>query len=170
MVFSGVFAIWPNYLVNTHGYAAGDVSQLWSLAASLELPFMVLSGWISDKHGRLLMLGLSLFAWTMVYTGYVVLPVIPWILMFQIIRGFAFGAFTSTSMTYATELKDRSERASVTGLYSSANGAGAILGSITGGTLAQIAGPRTVISSGAVIVFATAVFLITTRKRNRSHP
>ncbi len=159
LAFGAVFAVWPNYMVSELGYAKADVGRLWSLAAISELPLMILSGWLSDRVGRLPMLSVGFLAWTLVFAGYVVAPVMPWIIFIQLVRGFAYSAFTATAMTYAAEVRSKSQRGWVSGLYGSAGGIGSIIGAPMGGTLAQFAGFRTMISTNAVLIFCGAVYL-----------
>ncbi len=159
LVFGAVFAVWPNYMVGELGYAKADVGRLWSLAAISELPLMILSGWLSDRVGRLPMLSVGFLAWALVFAGYVVAPVMPWIILIQLVRGFAYSAFTATAMTYAAEARPKSQRGWVSGLYGSAGGIGNIIGAPMGGTLAQFAGFRAMISTNAVLIFCGAVYL-----------
>jgi MFS family permease len=60
LAFGAVIAVWPNYMVGELAYSQSNVGRLWSLAAFLEFPLMILSGWLSDRIGRLPMLGLEL--------------------------------------------------------------------------------------------------------------
>ena len=159
LVFGAVFAVWPNYMVGELGYAKADVGRLWSLAAISELPLMILSGWLSDRVGRLPMLSVGFLAWAVVFTGYVLAPVMPWIIFIQLVRGFAYSAFTATAMTYAAEVRSKSQRGWVSGLYSSVGGIGSIIGAPMGGALAQYTSFRAMISTNAVLIFGGAVYL-----------
>ncbi len=146
-------------MVGELGYTKAAVGRLWSLAALTEFPLMILTGWLSDRIGRLPILSLGLLAWALVFMGYVFVPMMPWIIVIQLVRGFAYAAFTATAMTYAAEARPRSQRGWVSGLYSSSSGIGNILGSFAGGALAQFTGFRTMISISAVLMFGGAVYL-----------
>ncbi len=154
-----VYAVWANYMVSELGYSQAVMSRLWALASTTEFPLMILAGWLSDRIGRLPMLSLGFVAWAVVFAGYVYVPVMPWIILIQLTRGFAYSAFTATAMTYATEVRPKAQRGQVSGLYSSANGLGSILGSSVGGTLTQLTSFRTMIGTNAVLIFGGAVYL-----------
>jgi SET family sugar efflux transporter-like MFS transporter len=154
-----VYAVWANYMVSELGYSQAAMSRLWALASTTEFPLMILSGWLSDRIGRLPMLSLGFVAWTVVFSGYVFVPVMPWMVLIQLTRGFAYSAFTATAMTYATEVRPKAQRGQVSGLYSSASGVGLILGSSLGGTLTQLTSFRTMIGTNAVLIFGGAIYL-----------
>jgi len=154
-----VYAVWANYVVGELGYSQTALGRLWALASLSELPFMMLAGRLSDRIGRLPMLGLGFLTWSLVFAGYVVAPGMPWIVLIQLVRGFAYSAYVATAMTYATEVRSRSQRGLASGLYGSAEGAGSILGSSMGGTLAQFTGFQAMIGTNAVLVFCGAVYL-----------
>jgi DHA1 family multidrug resistance protein-like MFS transporter len=159
LVTGAVYAVWANYMVGDLGYSQAAMSALWSLASTSEFPLMILAGWLSDRIGRLPMLSLGFVAWTIVFVGYVVAPVMPWIVVIQLVRGFAYSAHTATAMTYAAEVRSRQQRGQASGLYSSAGGMGSILGSSMGGTLTQLSGFRTMIATSAALIFAGAAYL-----------
>ena len=154
-----VYAVWANYMVSGLGYSQTALGRLWALASMSELPFMMLAGRLSDRMGRLPMLGLGFLTWSLVFAGYVVAPGMPWIVAIQLVRGFAYSAYTATAMTYATEVRSRSQRGLASGLYGSAEGAGSILGSSMGGALAQFTGFEAMIGTNAALVFGGAVYL-----------
>jgi MFS family permease len=159
LVTGAVYAVWANYMVGGLGYSQAAMSALWSLASTSEFPLMILAGWLSDRIGRLPMLSLGFVAWTIVFVGYVAAPMMPWIVAIQLVRGFAYSAYTATAMTYAAEVRSRQQRGQASGLYSSAGGLGAILGSSMGGTLTQLSGFRTMIATNAALIFAGAAYL-----------
>ena len=154
-----VYAVWANYMVNDVGYTTKTMGRLWSLASTSEFPLMILAGWLSDRIGRLRMLALGFFAWTLVFAGYVLIPGMPWIVFIQLTRGFAYSAFTAAAMTYAAEVRSRSQRGSVSGAYNAAGGMGSILGSSIGGIQTQLMGFRAMIGTNAALIFAGAVYL-----------
>ena len=172
LVTGAVYAVWANYMVSELDYSLAAMSRLWALASLSELPLMILAGWLSDHIGRLPMLSLGFLAWTLVFLGYVFAPVMPWIVLIQLTRGFAYSAFTATAMTYATEVRSKSQRGQVSGLYSSCGGLGSILGSSAGGALTQFASFRTMIGTNAALIFGGAVYLalVAVRQRVRAQP
>jgi MFS family permease len=157
LVTGAVYSVWANYMVGELGYSQAEMSRLWGIASLSELPFMILAGWLSDRLGRLAILSAGFLAWTFVFLGYVLVPVTPWIIVVQLIRGFAYSAFTATSMTYATEARSKPQRGRVSGLYNSSGSIGSILGSTMGGALAQFTNFRTMIATNAAIIFIGAV-------------
>ncbi len=166
LVTGAVYAVWPNYMVTELGYSQTATSRLWSLASLSELPLMIAAGWLSDRMGRLPVLCLGFVAWTLVFAGYVLTPGMPWIAAVQLIRGFAFSAYTAVAMTYAAEVRSRSQRGMVSGLYSAAGGLGMILGSSLGGVQTQWMGFRPTIGTHAVFVFGGAAYLAVVMARS----
>lgn len=159
LVTGAVYAVWANYMVRDLGYSQATMSALWSLASTSEFPLMILAGWLSDRIGRLPMLCLGFVAWTLVFVGYVTVPVMPWIVVIQLVRGFAYSAYTATAMTYAAEVRSRQQRGQASGLYSSAGGLGSILGSFSGGALTQLTDFRTMIAINAALIFSGAGYV-----------
>jgi MFS family permease len=159
LVTGAVYAVWANYMVGELAFTQAEMSRLWGLASFSEFPLMILAGALSDRIGRPATLSLGFFAWTLVFLGYVATPVMPWIVLVQLIRGFAYSAFTAASMTYAAEVRAKAQRGRISGLYSSAGSIGAILGSTMGGALAQFAGTPTMILANAALIFAGALYL-----------
>jgi len=159
LVTGAVYAVWANYMVGELAFTQGQMSRLWGLASFSEFPLMILAGALSDRIGRPATLSLGFFAWTLVFLGYVATPVMPWIVVVQLIRAFAYSAFTAASMTYAAEVRAKAQRGRISGLYSSAGSIGAILGSTMGGALAQFAGTPTMILANAVLIFGGGLYL-----------
>ncbi len=159
LVTGAVYAVWANYMVSELAYSQATMSRLWSLASMSELPLMIAAGWLSDRMGRLPVLCLGFLAWTLVFAGYVLTPDMPWIVAIQLIRGFAYSAFTAAAMTYAAEVRSRSQRGTASGLYAAAGGLGSILGSSLGGAQTQWMGFRPMIGTHAALIFAGAVYL-----------
>ena len=83
----------------------------------------------------------------------------PWLVLIQLTRGFAYSAYTATAMTYATEVRSREHRGRASGLYSSSGGLGSILGSVMGGTLTQALGFVPMIGICAGLMLGGAVYL-----------
>jgi DHA1 family tetracycline resistance protein-like MFS transporter len=167
LVTGAVYAVWANYMVDELGYSQAAMSRLWALASLSEFPLMIVAGWLSDHLGRLGVLCLGFLAWTLVFVGYVSAPWMPWILSIQLTRGFAYSAYTAAAMTYATEVRSREQRGMVSGLYNSAGGLGAILGSSMGGIQTQLMGFRAMIGTNAALIFGGAVYLAATVRQVR---
>jgi MFS family permease len=159
LVVGAVYAVWGNYMVEGLGYTPAQMTRLWALASLSEFPLMMLAGWLSDRVGRLPMLSLGFLAWGTVFVGYLVAPQMPWIILIQLTRGFAYSAHTATAMTYAAEVRARSERGRISGLYGTAGALGSILGSSLGGALTEYVGFRALIGAGAGVIFAGAAYL-----------
>ena len=158
-MFNAVYSVWANYMVEELRYSQTVMTRLWSVASTSELLFMVLAGWLSDRVGRLPMLALSFAAWSLVFAGYLGLPSMPWLVLVQLMRGFAFSAYTATAMVYATEVRSRESRGRASGLYTSAGGLGAILGAMAGGSLVQWLGFRPMLAIFLAVTLLTAVYL-----------
>ncbi len=159
LVIGAVYAVWANYMVTEIGYREAQMSRLWALASLSEVPLMILAGQLSDRVGRLPMLSAGLAAWSLVFVGYVVTPQQPWIIGVQLLRGFAYSAFTATAMTYAAEVRAREERGRAAGLYNAAGGIGSVLGSSLGGVVTQVSGFQTMILGSAAAVFGGSLTL-----------
>jgi MFS family permease len=71
-------------------------------------------------------------------------------------------------MTYATEVRDKSSRGRISGLYSSVSGVGSILGSSLGGGLAQLTGFVVMILTNAALICGGAVYLAVASVRHRA--
>ncbi|MHB1317267.1 MAG: MFS transporter [Anaerolineae bacterium] len=167
LVTGAVYAVWANYMVTDIGFTPTVMSRLWATASLSEFPLMILAGWLSDRIGRLPMLSLGFVAWCLVFTGYIVAPSMPWIIVVQLLRGFAYSAFTATAMAYAAEVRGRDQRGRVSGLFSSAGGLGSILGASVGGALTQLLGFRAMFGANAVVILAGAVYLGVAAHRHR---
>lgn len=159
LVTGAVYAVWANYMVTDIGYTPTLMSRLWAVASLSEFPLMILAGWLSDRIGRLPMLSLGFAAWSLVFAGYIAAPMMPWIIGVQLLRGFAYSAFTATAMAYAAEVRGRDQRGRVSGLYSSAGGLGSILGGAVGGTLTQLLGFRAMFGVNAALILGGAIYL-----------
>jgi MFS family permease len=160
-----VYAVWANYMVGEIGYSPSAMSRLWSLASMSEFPLMIAAGWVSDRVGRLPMLGMGFVAWTLVFAGYIAVPTMPWIVLVQLTRGVAYSAYTASAMTYAAEARSQAQRGRVSGLFSSAGGVGAILGASMGGTQTQLFGFRAMIATNAALMAVAAIYVLTVSVR-----
>ena len=168
LVTGAVYAVWANYMVGEMNYPPSAMTALWALASTSEFPLMILAGWLSDRFGRLPILSIGFLAWAVVFAGYVVAPTMPWIVGIQLVRGFAYSAYTATAMTYASEVRSRAQRGWASGLYSAAGGIGSILGAATGGALTQLAGFRIMFAANAALISLGAIYLGTEALRYRN--
>jgi MFS family permease len=159
LVTGAVYAVWANYMVEEIGYTPAQTTRIWSLASLSEFPLMIVAGWLSDRLGRLPMLATGFVAWTMVFTGYLLVPGMPWIIVVQLIRGFAYSAYEATAMIYAAEVRKRAERGRISGLYQTAGSVGSIAGSSLGGAVTEYAGFQTLIGLCAGLIFSGALYL-----------
>jgi MFS family permease len=160
LALSAVLSVWANYMVKEQGYTRTALTRLWSLEALVEFPLMIAAGSFSDQVGRLPILASGLVGWVVVFLGYATIPVYPWILVIQLIRGFAYSAYEATAMAYVAEASSRANRGRTSGLYSAVRGLGSIVGGTLGGSLAQTLGfvPMMLICAG--LLFAGAVYLM----------
>lgn len=160
-------SMWPNYMAEL-GYAKTEITRLWSLAALVEFPSMAAAGIASDVVGRapLLFAG-STFA-AVVHIGYVTLAaVVPALLVIQIFRGFAFGSFTTTGMTFAAEWGGQQRRGRNSGVYNAANGAGGLIGTFLGGTIVQLLGFGSLYTVCAIFAGGSAIAFLLLRRQQK---
>ena len=128
LMMGSVYSVWANYMKNEALFSTTIVTILWATASTSEFPFMILAGWLSDRVGRLPLMGVGFLLWAVVISSYIFAPIMPWIVVVQLTRGFAFSAVTASAMAYAAEARGRSQRGQVAGLYGAAGGIGSILG------------------------------------------
>jgi len=153
--FWAAYSMWPNYLRDL-GYPESAANWLWGLAAISEVPFMSVVGLLSDALGRAPVLAMGGLGVGLVLLGYVTLN--RWLaglMAVQVFRGFAYSAFTATSMIYATESGTARTRAGSVGVYNVAMSLGQILGLAIGGQVVQRAG-FTVLFLASTLVFVTS--------------
>ncbi len=158
-------SMWPNYM-QTLGYSKTDSSTLWGLAALIEFPAMMIAGSLSDVIGRapLLFAGGALISLTNL--GYLLLAgSLPFLLGVQALRGFGYGSYTTTAMTFATEHSGQRSRGSKSGLYNTVASAGSLLGSFLGGTLVQAYGFHFLYGVCAGLALAAAICFLLLRYR-----
>lgn len=160
-------SMWPNYM-DSLGYAKTEITRLWGLAALVEFPSMAVAGAASDVIGRapLLFAG-GAFA-TIVHIGYVTLAgLLPALLAIQIFRGFAFGSFTTTGMTFASEWGSQQRRGRTSGVYNMANGLGGLLGTLLGGTIVQLFGFGSLYTVCALFAAGSAIAFLLLRRQQK---
>jgi DHA1 family multidrug resistance protein-like MFS transporter len=133
-------SMWPNYMA-TLGYSKTDIGTLWGLAAFSEMPAMYLAGMLSDVMGRALLLAAGGFAIAIVQLGYLLVAAyLPALLGVQVIRGFGFGSYTATAMTFTAEQGEQASRGSNSGLFYMTASVGQLMGMFLGGQLVQFLG------------------------------
>ncbi len=116
---------------------------------------MSMVGMLSDALGRAPVLAMGGLGLGLVLLGYVTLN--RWLVGLmgvQLFRGFAYSAFTATSMIYAAESGTARRRAGSIGVYNVAMSLGQILGMAVGGQIVQRAG------FSALFLASTVVFLV----------
>jgi MFS transporter, PPP family, 3-phenylpropionic acid transporter len=137
---SAAASMWPNYMASI-GYTKSAIGALWGFAAAVEMPAMYFAGILSDITGRAVMLASGALGLGFVYAGYALWATIfPVLLLTQFIRGFGYGSYTTSSMTFAAEFGIQRQRGSHSGLFNTSASAGQLLGMALGGTLVQLAG------------------------------
>jgi len=158
-------SMWPNYMA-TFGYSKTAISSLWSLAAMIEFPAMYITGALSDVAGRAVMLAAGGFGIALVQIGYMLLAQsLPLLLGVQVLRGFGFGSYTASSMTFAAEFGGQQHRGSRSGFFNAAGSAGQLAGSMLGGNLVQVAGFPALFAVCSTIAVASAIcFLVLGRR------
>ncbi len=163
-------SMWPNYM-QTLGYSKTASSSLWGLAALIEFPAMVGAGMLSDLIGRtpLLMAGGGFIALTNL--GYLLLiGIFPLLLIIQVFRGFGFGSYTTTAMTFATEQSSHSRRGSKSGLFNTVGSAGSLIGSSLGGTVVQLFGFQSLYGLCAALAFGSLICFALLRRQGHRSP
>lgn len=161
-------SMWPNYMQSL-GYSKTESGLLWGLAAGIEFPAMVVAGSLSDIVGRapLLMAG-GLFI-SLTNLGYLLLAgIFPLLLGVQVVRGFGFGSYTTTAMTFATEHSAQKNRGSKSGIYNTVSTAGSLLGSILGGNLVQAFGFHFLYGVCSSLALGAAISFLLLRYRTKA--
>jgi MFS family permease len=168
--FSMVYGVWPIWVANDRGFGQAAYSQLWGLAAFVEVPCMVVAGWLIARVGsaRTFAVGMATFA--AIYTVYGAAPPLWVLFVVQAIRGFGFAAYTATSLTMAIELAPPTARGRASGLYQSAQGLAQILGNWVGPPLAGVAGYPPVFGVAAVVVAGGALFALRLARPDGGEP
>jgi MFS family permease len=165
--FAAVYSVWPIWVADVQGYGRAVFSQLWGLAAFVEVPCMLLAGVLVDRFGRRPTFSLGLGAFALVYLAYAAAPPLPGLVAAQVLRGFAFAAFTATALTMAIDLAPPAARGRASGLYATANSLAQISGGWLGGPLAATIGFRALYALAAVSVLGAALFSRVALRRPR---
>ena len=158
--FSMVYGVWPIWVANERGFGQAVYSQLWGLAAFIEVPCMVVAGWLITRFGsaRTFATGMATFA--AIYVAYFASPSLPVLFAVQAVRGFGFAAYTATSLTMAIELAPPTARGRAAGLYQSAQGLAQIAGNWVGPPLAGAVGYPAVFAVAALAVAGGAAYAL----------
>ena len=156
--FAAVYSVWPIWIANELGHGRAVFSQLWGLAAFVEVPCMLLCGFLIDRLGRRPTFLMGLVGFALVYLAYLAAPPLPGLVAAQVLRGFAFAAFTATALIMAIDLAPPDARGQAAGLYSTANSLAQISGSWIGPPLAAAAGFRALFGLAAVAVLGAALY------------
>jgi DHA1 family multidrug resistance protein-like MFS transporter len=170
--FAAVFSVWPIWIADVLGYGRATFSQLWGIAAFVEVPMMFLAGLMVDRVGRRPTFVLGLVGFCVLYLLYVLQPPLPGLVAAQVLRGVAFALYTATALTMAIELAPPEERGRASGLFTSAQSLAQITGSWIGGPLADAFGFRALylLSAVAVLFGAAYSFLAIGRGRPARPP
>jgi MFS family permease len=165
MAHSASASMWPNFM-DRLGYTKTAISSLWGLAALIEMPAMYFAGILSDVTGRAIVLALGGFGIALTNFGYLsVAQFFPALLGVQVLRGFGFGSYTTSSMTFTAEFGGQRMRGRTSGLFNTASSAGQLLGSLFGGTLAQAQGFTFMFGFCALSALASGICFLALRRR-----
>jgi PPP family 3-phenylpropionic acid transporter len=160
-------SMWPNYM-DSLGYSKTAIGSLWGLAAFVEMPAMFVAGLLSDLLGRALLLAAGGFAIALVQFGYIAVAAsLPALMGVQIIRGFGFGSYTATSMTFTAEYGEQRTRGVRSGLFHSTASAGQLLGMFMGGTVAQFAGFTVMYLACSVLAIGSGICFLAMRRSRK---
>jgi PPP family 3-phenylpropionic acid transporter len=170
--FAAVFSVWPVWIADTLGYGRETFSQLWGIAAFVEVPSMFIAGLLVDRVGRRMTFVVGMAGFSLVYLLYVLAPPLPGLVLAQVLRGVTFAAFTATALTMAIELAPPEARGRASGLFTSAQRLAQISGNWIGGPLAATLGFRLLYALAAVTVLggATYSYLVVGRSRAAEEP
>lgn len=163
--FAAVYSVWPIWVANELGHGRAVFAQLWGLAAFVEVPCMLLCGVLVDRVGRRPVFVLGLVGFALVYLAYLLAPPLPVLVAAQVLRGFAFAAFTATSLTMAIDLAPPEARGRAAGLYSMATSLSQISGNWVGAPLAAALGFPALYALAAGMVLCAAGYTVLALER-----
>jgi len=158
MPMAAVVSIYGPFVADYLGYGRDGYARLWALAAFAEVPCMLLAGWLSDRYSRRLTFTLGLTAFAVVYLLYALATTTGGLVVAQLLRGFAYAAFTATAMTMIVELSPADARGKAASLFLVGQGMSGMLGNYAGGPVAQAFGYRTLFLACTVILMLGAVY------------
>lgn len=148
-------AMWPNYMAQL-GYSTTVLTSLWGLAALVEMPALIGWGALSDVTGRTRILLIGALGIALVNSGYAgFASILPILIGVQIVRGFAFAAYTGSAMTFTSEHAGPA-RGGASGLFHTSGSAGQLIGLLMGGVLAQTMGFSVLFATCAALALAAA--------------
>jgi MFS family permease len=161
-------SMWPNYMA-TNGYSTTTISSLWGLAALIEMPAMFLAGMASDVVGRAVVLAAGGFLIALVQIGYLMLvQYLPALLGVQVIRGFGFGSYTTTAMTFTAEYGEQQTRGGRSGIFNTTGSAGQLAGMFMGGMIVQGFGFATLYIITTVLALGSALCFLVLRRQGKT--
>ena len=169
LILTSIYSVWPNYLASL-GYSQAAITRLWALASLSEVPFMAVTGAISDRIGRRPMLALALGTIGLVVLGYLALPGMPWIAAVQVVRAVAWSSFLTASLALTVEISSYAQRGRVTGLVNTVGAVGDVTGAAAGGTLVRASGFTALLWSGGTAAFVCAGLVLLTGAARFIHP
>jgi MFS family permease len=158
--FSAVYSVWPVYIADAKGLGSAVFSQLWALAAFLEVPSMIVAGYLADRIGRARMFAISLFIFSAIFVAYAYAPIPGGLIAAQVVRGFAFASFTATALTAVVELAPVTARGRAAGVYQLALALATIVGNSLGGPLASTFGYVPVFVGAAVVTLSGSAVVL----------
>jgi MFS family permease len=161
-------SMWPNYMA-ANGYSNTTISSLWGLAALIEMPAMFLAGMASDVVGRAVVLAAGGFLIALVQIGYLLLvQYLPALLGVQVIRGFGFGSYTTTAMTFTAEAGAQQTRGGRSGIFNTIGSAGQLTGTFMGGMVVQGFGFSALYIITTVLALGSAFCFLVLRRQGRT--
>jgi SET family sugar efflux transporter-like MFS transporter len=156
---SAVYSVWPIWVADDLGLGRAVFGQLWGLAAFVEVPCMAIAGLLVDRIGRRRTFVASLTVFASVYALYALVPTLSGLIVAQVIRGFAYAAFTATALTMAIEVSPPEGRGRAAGLFQTAQSLSSVAGSYSGGPFAQLFGFRALLGSAAGVALLGAAYV-----------
>jgi MFS family permease len=175
------YTVWPIWVSDVLGLGPATFSQLWGLAAFVEVPSLAIAGYLADRHGRRFTFTLGMVVFAGVYGLYLVVALfggvsnallpsflgagtegqsaLPVLVVAQVLRGFGYAAFTATALTMAIEVSPPEARGRAAGLYSMAESLSNIVGSYVGGPIAQAFGYAALFASAGCAVLLGAGYV-----------
>lgn len=129
---------------------------------------MLLAGYLADRYSRRLTFTLGLVGIALVFAAYALIPSTGGLVAAQLMRGFAFAAFTATALTMVVELSPPEARGRAASLFQVAQGTASMVGDYAGGPLAQAFGYRVLfLLSAAVVALGAGYAQVRLRVRPR---
>ncbi|MEN3030434.1 MFS transporter [Chromobacterium amazonense] len=158
----------PLYLARQPAAPAWLPGALFGLTAALEIPLMMLSGWISRRWAAETQLLLAAALGAGYYAAFVMVDAWPALLALQALPAACIALSATAGLQLCQQLgKERLGYAST--LYSNAISAGMAMGALAGGAIAGLWGYRVSIAAcSAACLLALALFHRLHREKNRA--